>query len=121
MAVTTYLSYEINLGEYSCNVDAHDVLRALAKAFETPYSYVLADFNSLLQSGGDVDSDTFIPKCCPSEVAVLANLYDFVRLLGERRPKCVVRHAENFVYKHQHGFYCGLDTRNLLRDREVVL
>ena len=67
-----HLSYSINAGEYQQSVSIKAVLRDLAKAFETPLSLVQADFDLLTRLG-----DPCGCRCCPSEVAVLVELYEF--------------------------------------------
>lgn len=78
---TRFSSYDISCGEYSNTVSVEDVLKALARAFESKYQTVDEAFTLIVRS---LDADVYT-KLTPSEECVLLNLYEFVKLIAEPR------------------------------------
>lgn len=81
IAKTCFSSYDINCGEYTNSVPVGDVLKALAKAFESKYHEVDEAFTLIVRS---MDADVYT-RLTISETSVLLDLYEFVKLIAEPR------------------------------------
>lgn len=110
---TPYITYDCNGGEYASGMPNiaevnKAVLRDLARAFETKYDLVAAEYNQICLQGVKLVDEYDIQYIAPSEGRVLAQLALFAHALTQHEQR-----------KDDYSLYC--QRRSWRRDEVTVV